>query len=164
MQPKIKIGSLVIDNKSTSYKIGDVITFHRAGFADPVTHRIFSIKNSVTGTPVYTVKGDANPVVDSETVTPNSIIGKVLFSVPIVGYLSLFIKTMPGLILCIIIPATLLVYNEILSIIKELKTSRTRKPRYVSITKRYPNNSAKKTAAKIIMGIIFCSLFYNLYL
>jgi len=117
MQPAIAIGSLVVSQPATEYKVGEVITFKNA--AVPVTHRIQEIKNSV-----YTTKGDANDSSDSRPVQPNEILGKIVFSLPWLGLPVAVAKTQAGFILLIVIPATIIVYSEILNIKNEIKNIR----------------------------------------
>jgi len=47
-------------------------------------------------------------------------VGKVELSIPFVGYPIAFAKTLPGLIVLIIVPGTIIVYNELLNIKKEI--------------------------------------------
>jgi len=53
-------------------------------------------------------------------VTERQVLGKVLFSIPFVGRAIAFTKTQTGFMLLIVIPAVLLIYNEILNIKKEI--------------------------------------------
>lgn len=161
MGPKISVGSMVFDKKSSIYKIGDVITFKRAGFSDPVTHRIVKITKSTDGQPVYTVKGDANTATDSQTVNPNDIIGKVGYSIPYIGYADVFIKSLPGLLICILLPATLIVYHEILSIAKEvtaLKSAKTKSKGRRAKTIRLSKLESRKQVSKIVASILLLAL------
>ena len=117
MQPAIAIGSLVVSQPATDYKVGEVITFKNA--PAPTTHRIQEIKDSV-----YTTKGDANDSADTEPVRQEQILGKVVLSLPYLGYPVAFAKTQTGFLLLIIIPATIIVYSEILNIKNEIKKIR----------------------------------------
>ncbi|KKS78727.1 MAG: Type I signal peptidase [Candidatus Beckwithbacteria bacterium GW2011_GWA2_43_10] len=113
MQPVIKIGSLVVSQKAADYKVGEVITFKNAPV--PTTHRIQAIKDSI-----YTTKGDANDIADTEPVRQEQILGKVVLSLPYLGYPVRFVKTKEGFIGLIVIPATIIVYSEILNIKNEI--------------------------------------------
>ncbi len=126
MEPEIKTGSLVIDRTSTDYRIKDVITFKVSDSKETVTHRIIdeNIKDGVTS---YQVKGDANATPDPDPVLKTNVVGKVLFSIPFLGYLIAFIRSLPGLILFIILPTLIIVSEEIGKIkieIKKLMNSR----------------------------------------
>jgi signal peptidase len=123
MEPKIHTGSVVIDNTANSYKLKNVITFKVPNSKDTVTHRIVQIstKNSVTS---YHVKGDANPTPDPDPVLKSNVVGKVLFSIPELGYLIAFIRTLPGLIIFIAIPGIIIISDEIANIKDEVRKIR----------------------------------------
>lgn len=116
MEPSIKTGSAVITIKSDSYERNDVITFKNANKAT-VTHRIqykFDEENN------YLTAGDANKTLDQGKVSNQQIIGKVIFTLPYAGYVAGFAKTPKGFILLVIIPATIIIYEEFKYLKKEL--------------------------------------------
>jgi len=125
MEPKIKTGSVVLVAPKEKYKADEVITFlanPQANLRDikaTVTHRIVSVHDD-EGRPTYTTKGDANEDPDREMVTHRQVLGKVIISIPFLGYVVSFAKTQTGLIALIIIPATLIIYSELLNIKKEV--------------------------------------------
>ena len=121
MEPNVHVGSVAVVKPISHYQVGDVITFQGAGKADKTTHRIYSIANSGNQS-IYTTKGDANDSPDGTPVYENQIIGKEFVSVPLLGYVLKYIKTPVGLVLIIIIPAAIIVYEEIRKIINETKT------------------------------------------
>ena len=128
MAPAIKMGSVVVvkppsagSGQAADYKIGDVITFGPYSKTKaPTTHRIYEIK-VVDGQPVYITKGDANNAPDAREIKKTDIVGKVLFSVPYVGYAVEFAKQPLGFGLIIIVPAAVIIIDEIKNIIKEVK-------------------------------------------
>jgi len=121
MEPAIKMGSLVLVKSADEYKIGEVITFKNP--ANPkklTTHRIIDFKvtnNQLT----YITKGDANRAPDEREIFQPEIIGKVLFSIPYLGYALNFIKQPLVLALIIIIPATIIIYDEMKKIQREVQ-------------------------------------------
>jgi signal peptidase len=121
MEPAIKTGSIVVDKSFPSYNIGDVVTYHnREDNAQTITHRL--VTETVSGgITQMTTRGDANGVSDAISITPDLIIGKVMFSIPYLGFLVGFTRTTPGFIVLIIIPVTLIVYEEIRKIHHETK-------------------------------------------
>ena len=124
MEPQIKVGSSIVVKPSKEYRVGDVISFNPPNVKsdkESITHRIVRI-NGKPWSEIYYTKGDANSNEDSKAVYGDQIIGKVIFSVPYLGYLLVYIKTLPGLLLIIIIPATIIIYEEIKKIKKEAKT------------------------------------------
>ncbi len=127
METAIHKGSVVVVKPVTEYKIGDVITFgQNTKTKAPTTHRIFDLKVE-SGVPVYITKGDANNDPDQKTVTTKEIIGKVLFSVPFVGYIVSAARKPWGFTLIIIVPAAIIIYDEIKKIINELKKAKQKK-------------------------------------
>lgn len=137
MEPEINRGAVVVIKPSDEYRVGDVITV-----AEPVnpkaslTHRVVEVKER-EGKMFYVTKGDANNAADTEERPKGNVLGKVLFSVPLVGYPISFAKTREGLIFLIIIPATIIVYSELMSIKKEaIKLLRERKKRKLTTAEK----------------------------
>jgi len=124
MEPAIHTGSVVVIMPANDYKVGDIITFGEISKTKtPTTHRIKDIK-IVDGNPVYITKGDANNSEDNAEVLVTSVKGKVLFSVPYLGYVLNFMRQPIGFALVIIVPATLIIWEEIKKIIGEIKKSK----------------------------------------
>lgn len=122
MEPAIGTGSVVVVQKALkTFSVGDVITFKRSG-GDPVTHRVVSVKTE-NGETFYETKGDANATPDASLVNHTNVLGSVVWTVPHVGKFIALGKTPAGFILMVIIPATLVVYEELRSVKKELAKS-----------------------------------------
>jgi signal peptidase len=132
MAPAIRAGSIVVVKPFSDYREGEVITFkapedrYRERPARTTTHRIWKVEGEGAGVS-YTTKGDFNPSPDSVAVTPDLVLGKVVGKLPLLGYPVAFAKTVPGLILLIVVPATILIYSEALSIKKEVAKLREKK-------------------------------------
>jgi signal peptidase I len=125
MEPAIHTGAVVVVKPVSDYKIGEVITFGPYSKTKaPITHRINEIKIE-GGQPVYITKGDANNAPDMTEIQKKDVVGKVLFSVPYVGYAVEFAKKPIGFALIIIIPALVIIIDEIIKIINELKKKKT---------------------------------------
>jgi len=121
MAPEIKMGSVVVVKPVSDYKIGDVITFGPYNKTKaPTTHRIYDIK-VVDSESVYITKGDVNNAPDSREIKKSDIVGKVLFSVPFMGYAVEFAKKPLGFALIIIVPAAIIIFDEIKKIIDEVR-------------------------------------------
>lgn len=117
MESAIPAGSIIVVQKQGSYHNGDIITFKHE--LVEVTHRIVSVKktnNSIT----YETKGDSNQSSDPSFVNASVIFGRVRFHIPYIGKSVLFLKTLPGLILFIIIPGILFILIELHAIKTEL--------------------------------------------
>jgi signal peptidase len=126
MEPAIPTGSAVVVVPASNYKIGEVITFGEISKTErPTTHRITDIK-IVGGKPVYMTKGDANGVGDGKEIAQSKVMGKVLFSIPCLGYALNFAKRPIGFALTIILPAALIIREEVKKIYRELTANKKR--------------------------------------
>jgi len=127
MVPAIKMGSVVMVMPVKEYKIGDVIAFGPMSKTKaPTSHRIYDIKTT-DGVVSYITKGDANKGPDPREVKKEDIIGKILFSVPYIGYAINFAKKPVGFALIIIVPALLIIFDEVKNIVKEVKKDKQEK-------------------------------------
>lgn len=112
MEPHYHIGSLIYV-KSVDYrelKAGDPITY-MVNDNTVVTHRIERVIQDETepNTLWFVTKGDANKTEDGAPVHYRNVIGKAVFSIPYLGYLSSYIQSPPGLYVAISVCVVLLV-------------------------------------------------------
>ena len=99
MEPEIPEGSLLLVKKTDANRIqiGDLISFFSP---DPTlegavnTHRVVDIDGENQR---FTTKGDANDAVDGAPVHFKNLIGKPVFCIPKLGYLSNFLTHPPGM-------------------------------------------------------------------
>jgi len=110
MSPAINTGDLVVVKPISKYQKGDIVTFLSKEKIN-ITHRIINIQGNQINT-----KGDANQVSDQDFIEKKQILGKVFYILPNFGHLVFFIKSIPGLIALIIIPATIIIYQEFIQI------------------------------------------------
>jgi len=80
MQKNISSGSLVVFAKTRTYDVGDVIAFKI--YNSLVMHRIANVVDKG-----FKTKGDENVMTDPWVVPENAVKGKLLFSVPFLGFL-----------------------------------------------------------------------------
>ena len=86
MEPVLRTGGIVFtDTKERRPEIGDIVTYQVG--ETRVTHRV--IRKEHKG---YVTKGDANNREDPTVVTADQIIGKVIFSLPCLGYAAVFVR------------------------------------------------------------------------
>ncbi|MBR3607375.1 MAG: signal peptidase I [Lachnospiraceae bacterium] len=95
MEPSIPVGSIVYvkETELEELKLEDVITYSLPG-GTYVTHRITDI-NTEENTLI--TKGDANEVNDASPVSFAQVVGKMVFHVPLLGFISICIKTPLGI-------------------------------------------------------------------
>lgn len=121
MADTLNRGDVVFSRKTEfeSLKVGDVITV-RVGQSGFFTHRIVDID---TENKTVTTRGDANTANDPMSTEADRIVGKMIYSVPLLGFVSIFTSGNSTLILIILIitAAVLIAVNTILS-----KTKKTR--------------------------------------
>lgn len=108
MMPSIPTGAVVYV-KATSFEQilpGTVITFYLDEHLTKVTHRVVSVNK--TSRSVQT-KGDANDETDAGDVLYENILGRVVFSLPYLGYIALLLSSVKGKIL--LLGAAFLIYG-----------------------------------------------------
>lgn len=108
MEPEYQIGSMIIveECEFIDVEVNDVITFKQSGSHLTKTHRVIAIDNHLAQ---FTTKGDNNQEEDARKVSEKALVGKVVYSIGILGYVYLFIDTIPGM-LCVILLAGVSVY------------------------------------------------------
>lgn len=86
---------IVRDADTRHLEVGQVITFQPTS-DDPrlTTHRVVEVTYGSEGTR-YVTQGDANDAPDPAPVRPSQVQGEVWYSVPLVGYLSVWMATGP---------------------------------------------------------------------
>lgn len=110
MEPALPVGCLCFVNENTplnEISVGNVISF-RMGNNAVVTHRVTAISGNK-----YTTKGDANDLDDSSPVTSQNYIGKIIFSIPKIGLIPVYLHTRKGLISTAALILILLILNFI---------------------------------------------------
>ncbi len=163
MTPSLPISSLIIVKAQTNYQKDDIITFYTAdsnGIRQPLptTHRVYAVQE---GTNLgYQTKGDANNIPDPVINPANAVIGKLVFFIPYLGKFTDFIRSRNGLIFLIIIPGTILAYQEFLNLRSETqKIWEKRKTKKNKISIKIPENFYDK-----YKGIIKFVLIFGLFL
>lgn len=94
MEPHYAVGSLIYVRsvESETIQVGDPITFVMNEDLLVATHRVVEIMPDGN----FITKGDANETADGTAVHPNNVLGKPVFSIPYLGYLSVFLSSKQG--------------------------------------------------------------------
>lgn len=99
MEPNYHLGSIIYVQKiePTELKERDVITFMLSENT-VATHRIIEIVPDENDPTVlrFRTKGDANQIEDSNLVHHKNVLGKVVGTIPYLGYVSDFVQHPPG--------------------------------------------------------------------
>lgn len=129
MVPAINVADAVIAYKPNpkNLKKGDIITFSSTDARYTgltVTHRILQIFHDDVGVQKFRTKGDNNTTADDSLVNSENIYGKVIFVIPWLGYLQMFLTKSYGWILLVVLPCIGIIVYDILKLTKTLKKSK----------------------------------------
>lgn len=140
MQPLIPVGSIIYTLKNKDYQRGDIISFEKG--KQVVTHRIVEVQDeqgkvvSPLVSPVgykkpssifYKTQGDANKASDQQLIPQNQVIGQAFLLFPFVGRLVMFLKTILGFLLLLVLPTFIFIGFELWGIKKEVEKNMERK-------------------------------------
>ncbi len=108
MEPTYHTGSLIYVKPCApeDVQVGDAITFVLNEDLDVVTHRVVSI--DAENQHFYT-KGDANDAPDGAPVYFKNLIGRPVFTIPYLGYVSHWVSNPPGMYLAIALALVLII-------------------------------------------------------
>ena len=100
MEPTYSLGDLIYVKTvdPDSVKVGDPITFVLNEDLVVATHRVVAVDRENRQ---FTTKGDANTTEDAAPVHFNNLIGVPVFAVPLLGYVSSYIQSPPGMYVAI---------------------------------------------------------------
>ena len=156
MSPTIKLGDLVFVRPQENYTQGDVVSYSNRRDPNQVTtHRIVQVSEDTDLERItYTTKGDANEDQDIGLTLREQLIGKVVFKLPLLGFLVSIAKTQTGFILLVVVPATILVYGELVNIKREVsglltdKKNKDKKPE-IKTEQKSVQTKKKMTKSKV---------------
>lgn len=101
MEPTVARGSFVL-TKPTAFediKVSDILLFEAPKTGERFTHRVMDI---YTEEKQFVTAGDANDGYDPMTTAYSCVLGKVVYVIPLVGYLSLFVDSLVGKIVIVL--------------------------------------------------------------
>ena len=124
MEPVLKKGDVILvqERNTSSYKVGDIITFKGTSGdlkGKIVTHEIVGIKLE-NGKNIFYTKGIQN-ISEDPAVYENEILGKYIYKFKFFSIIERIMDTKIGFILIIIIPLGYIYFYEIRDIIKDVK-------------------------------------------
>ena len=108
MEPTYHVGSVIYVEPvdPSEIQVGDPITFVMNEELTVATHRV--VRSDAETSPFYT-KGDANENPDAAPVHFNNLLGKPVFTIPYLGYISSYVQSPPGMYYAIAVGVLLLV-------------------------------------------------------
>ena len=127
MEPNYHVGSIIYVKKvePETLKVGDAISF-MISEKTVATHRIIEVLPDENDPDVirFRTKGDNNDIPDTNPVHCNNVLGKVVGTIPLLGYVSDYVQNPPGtyIALCAAIILVLAVFlPDIIGNAKALK-------------------------------------------
>ncbi|MEW1988003.1 signal peptidase I [Brevibacterium casei] len=97
MEPTYEPGDIVVSVPQEQYRIGDPVTFQpRSGDPMLITHRIVAVTDTDEGR-TFVTRGDANGS-DDAPIVEAQVMGKVLYSIPKLGYVQQAVGGNTGLL------------------------------------------------------------------
>ena len=133
-------GDLVVSKNVdvSTLKEGDIITFVSTDISNAgevVTHKIKKVE--MTGALYqFTTYGTTTGTEDPTKVDGVNILGKYQFSIPKLGYVFNFIKTIPGYICCIFIPFMFIILVQLYNTIKTFKVLKRMEKEEIELERR----------------------------
>jgi signal peptidase len=93
MVPLINPGDIVLiaSIKAEKIKLGDIIEYRNAKEKINIVHRVIEIGGDA-GAGYFITKGDANNAADADPVSADAIVGKEIYIIPKVGWISIAVK------------------------------------------------------------------------
>ncbi len=119
MSGTIEAGDLIVCKyiEADQVKVEDIISFFdpQGTGTSVVTHRVKEIVPNADGSISFRTKGDANNTVDPVPVPAESLIGIYTnFRLAGAGHVVMFMQTVPGLLICVLVPIVALVGYDII--------------------------------------------------
>lgn len=116
MSGEIESGDFIICEKiaAEDVEVGMIISFYdpAGNGTSVVTHKVIEIDTS-DGLKFKT-QGVANNIADEQLVPAKNVIAEYKFRIPLLGSISYFMSTVPGLIVCVLIPLGLLIGYDVI--------------------------------------------------
>lgn len=100
MEPTYHVGSIIYVKSvdPSEIKVGDPITFVMNEQLTVATHRVVRIDTENSS---FYTKGDANDDPDAAPVHFNNLLGKPVFTIPYLGYISSYVQSPPGIYIAV---------------------------------------------------------------
>jgi signal peptidase len=115
MIPSLNIGDLLILKAYSpgDISVGDIVVYNAAWHDKPIVHRVIEIQ--IVGDEYrFFTKGDNNTMQDLGYRLYGDIVGVVVFVIPLIGYVTLFLHTTIGLATVVIAMLALIILPEVL--------------------------------------------------
>jgi signal peptidase len=158
MEPTLSPGDVVIVDASAPIAVGDVITYTTGSDAVPTTHRV-----TVVLPDGYQTKGDANENVDQGVVAAESVIGRVVVTVPLVGHILLWTNTGGGFLALVVLPFVALGLSELLAWARDPAPAHETSEEPSAVGSTVAVAAIDLKFAALAMGLLFAYAAWNVY-
>ena len=111
MRPTLDVGDIAItvQTRPETIKVGDIIQYWKQGEPAPTIHRVVEVYKA-GDTTYFVTRGDANNAPD-DPISPTRTVGKLIFTIPKLGWISIALKTATAKIFAFFSANTLLAYT-----------------------------------------------------
>lgn len=125
MSPSINKGDVVFVKKADfgSLNEGDVVTVRFADGSGYFTHRITKIDHEFG---MFRTKGDANQSEDPQPSQAEQIVGKLWYSVPLLGYASIAFNELGTVKISVILAIVVILLIAVTAAVEKIKKSKVR--------------------------------------
>ncbi|MBQ8606176.1 MAG: signal peptidase I [Clostridia bacterium] len=152
MQGTINAGDLIVIKtaKPEDIEKGDIITYFdpKSSKNSTTTHTVIDIKTE-DGKLMFETKGDANNAADTEPIPADKLVGEYTgIRIPGMGKVAMFMQTVPGLIVCVVLPLLLLVGYDVIRRRKFEKAKQTDTDALLAELEALKAMAAEKTDAQ----------------
>ena len=161
MTPVMLPGDMIIVRsvEPNELSVGDVIAFKDPGGKPNtlITHRVISLEEGEER--LFQTKGDANNAEDDFKVPASNVVGRLIFVIPFAGYLPETSKDKNIFLFTVILPAGLIILDEIRNLIKYSNPARARKmereQKKIARRTSYVIKGKRLVALILISGLVF---------
>ena len=117
MRPGIQPGDMVVDEpvRATQIRVGDIVTFRDPSQDRTITHRVRQA-DVFDGQVHVITRGDANDTVEKWQIPISGQVGRVVYTVPKIGYPVTWSHTRNGRLAMVSLPALLLAIMALVKI------------------------------------------------
>lgn len=132
MSPTFNAGDMIVSQKTNTSSIAenDIVVFNDPSVTGKIiTHRAVKIENK-NNQRVITTKGDANNSADQWSLPMTSVLGKTVFSIPLIGYLVVFARQPAGFFLLVLLPGMVIIISELISLGRYVKSLEVKMKEY----------------------------------
>ena len=144
-EPKFSIYTIATGSMVPNINVYDAVINIRVD--DPNELKVGDVTKDENGEVCYVTKGDANNVEDAACAKFDNVIGKVIIRIPGLGHIQRFLASGAGWLLCILIPALVIIARDIMKLTR-LSTIKDNANKITNKKKKNPKKEAEEKKRK----------------